>query len=400
MALVLVACTGDQPGDRTGDDPADGAASGIIVVDSVPTLTIGNENSPDYQFSVIVAARRLGSGSILVADRGSQQLRFFDAAGKFTQRAGGPGEGPGEFRDVAWADVAPDGSIFVYDERLRRLSAFTVSGELTRTWRIGEATEGVNLLPIGFLAERSLVWSAWTHPTEEQNPVGSVFRTTSSYLRAELSDSLSELYPKTFPVLAQQPGRRHYAHDLAGADSRILVSLAFTPTPLADVAGGQLYLAASDSLGVMVYDSHGQQVSRIANGAAPATVEAHDVAALQEQLVKSALVEAGGEIAESDVRTFYARLFAAMPMPDRKPIIDALVVGPAGEIWVRQYAADRVETDAATWWVFSRSGQRTALLTLPVSFKVTEIGADYVLGVRRDEMGVEQVQLFELTRQR
>jgi hypothetical protein len=47
--------------------------------------------------------------------------------------------------------------------------------------------------------------------------------------------------------------------------------------------------------------------------------------------------------------------------------------------------------------VFDVDGRRIATVELPERFNLMDAGADYVLGVWRDDLDVEHVQAFELS---
>jgi hypothetical protein len=65
-----------------------------------PALVIGTRTGEMYELSGVAGAARLSGGTIVVADGGSRQLRFFDSTGAFIRAVGGPGDGPGEFREL------------------------------------------------------------------------------------------------------------------------------------------------------------------------------------------------------------------------------------------------------------------------------------------------------------
>ena len=51
-----------------------------------------------------------------------------------------------------------------------------------------------------------------------------------------------------------------------------------------------------------------------------------------------------------------------------------------------------------TWNVFDPEGVLVARVELPENFNPTEIGPDYVLGVGWDDLNIEYVRLYALTR--
>ena len=50
----------------------------------------------------------------------------------------------------------------------------------------------------------------------------------------------------------------------------------------------------------------------------------------------------------------------------------------------------------SVWSVFDAQGRWLGDVTLPARFSPMDIGADYVLGVARDEDGVETVAMYTL----
>ncbi|MFW6201090.1 MAG: hypothetical protein ACOC8B_00810, partial [Gemmatimonadota bacterium] len=91
------------------------------------------------------------------------------------------------------------------------------------------------------------------------------------------------------------------------------------------------------------------------------------------------------------------RLIADMPMPDALPAVDRLQVDATGHVWLRSFEV--AASDQAEWYVFDASdAEFLGCVMLPADLEVTDIGPDYVLGVGRTPVGVEQVQVFNLVR--
>ena len=65
-------------------------------------------------------------------------------------------------------------------------------------------------------------------------------------------------------------------------------------------------------------------------------------------------------------------------------------------VWVQEY---RAEGERHTrWTVFDPFGRAIATVTGPELFTVYDIGKDYIAGVRTDELDVERVEIYRLTR--
>lgn len=83
-------------------------------------------------------------------------------------------------------------------------------------------------------------------------------------------------------------------------------------------------------------------------------------------------------------------------LPKRLPYFEALVPAVNGELWVQEYTG--LSAAATRYLVLDKSGTAIARVPVPPAFRVTEIGSDYVVGIHRDDDGVEMVGVYGLTR--
>jgi hypothetical protein len=67
-------------------------------------------------------------GVIYVGDQAANRIIVFDEAGAVQRVIGRAGEGPGEFRLISAMSTGADGSLYVWDARLRRLTHFATDG--------------------------------------------------------------------------------------------------------------------------------------------------------------------------------------------------------------------------------------------------------------------------------
>jgi hypothetical protein len=80
---------------------------------------------------------------------------------------------------------------------------------------------------------------------------------------------------------------------------------------------------------------------------------------------------------------------------DYYPHFSDLFVDRGNNVWLARFPTDRT-CDCRPWFVFDAEGVWQGAVKLPASIRVLDIGANYVLGVHADELGVESVQLFSL----
>jgi hypothetical protein len=100
---------------------------------------------------------------------------------------------------------------------------------------------------------------------------------------------------------------------------------------------------------------------------------------------------------ETEVPTFIRDVVAALPDPDTRPAYALLLVDPVGNVWAPEHQG-RAERDLPIECaVFGPDGQWLGHVTLPAGF-THEIGEDWMLGVQRDTLEAEHVQLLRIER--
>ena len=96
-------------------------------------------------------------------------------------------------------------------------------------------------------------------------------------------------------------------------------------------------------------------------------------------------------------------------IPDRVPAFSFFLVDDLGFVWVRPYEARRDafalggklywdSPPGGLWMVFTPGGERLDSIEMPAGLEPYEITSDAVVGIRRDELGVEYVDVHRLTR--
>ncbi len=107
---LTFACKGHRNSDTPSAEVRDSAGVRIVEnhtarlalpwrVNHVPSLTIGSvEGDEDYDLHQVTGALRLGGGTVVVANSGTLELRFYDREGRHLRSVGGPGE----FQSLEW----------------------------------------------------------------------------------------------------------------------------------------------------------------------------------------------------------------------------------------------------------------------------------------------------------
>ena len=134
------------------------AVSGARVV-----LTLGRDDHDPEVFGIVNDVAINAQGQIAVLDASAQEVRVFDADGRFSGRFGGVGDGPGEFRRASSIESLSDGRFLV--SMRGRIKIFERSVE---SWQVSAAHD----LPLvgirnSCLAVPDRLFVSSLHPTDE-----------------------------------------------------------------------------------------------------------------------------------------------------------------------------------------------------------------------------------------
>ncbi len=349
------------------------------LLSTEPALRIGVlDGDAAYQLFGIVGATRLTDGRIVVANAGTSELRFFDSTGRHLASVGHQGEGPGEFRSLARLWRGNHDSLYTWDRELGRLSVFDSAGRFARTMRLEVPSGRIAQQVVGQLADGSLV------------AIGS----SGSFLRAEAGRVATDTaffsrFAATGTFLTafrSVPGVAWYGFGAGEQHSFWMVP--FTPGPRWAVAGDRLYLGTGSTPRVEAWSSEGalQQIVSGPDGGSP--VESVDVRRYGDELLALA--------GDDNERRQIERFISDVPFPGRLPAFRALRADALGYLWVERFR--RPGESQPEWLVFEPEGRWLRTVETPLGLRVTEIGAEYVLGIDRDELDVERVLLYELAR--
>ena len=342
-----------------------------------PSLAIGTALGDEpYLFQRIVAARRLGGGAVVVAESGAGELRFLDRDGVFLHAAGGAGEGPGEFRFLSAAWTWSD-TIAAYDNALLRLSVFAPDGGLvgTHSFRPAEGA-GRPAAQMRFEDGTLLVLSAPSGmvPTGRGLLEGAAWR-LDRYARD--GTFLGEIAPLREST--------RWGHDISGLPPMYLpLSLGLG---LFASAGNAVYAGDGVEPSIRRLENDGTVTDLIRWPAPERRVTEGD---------KSRYRTANATPPPAFHPDAWSRYLREVPFPAAMPTYSRLVVDAGGGLWARRFTAPGEESSA--WYVFAEDGVWLGEVDMPRGVRVLEIGADYVLGVRVEHLGVASVVTFPLHR--
>ena len=343
-----------------------------------PILRIGKvAGDPNHMFEQIRSASRMDDGTVVVLEGGTNELRLFDSGGKFVRNLGGTGEGPGEFRFLTEMWVSGD-TIFGFCNLQKRISVFGRGGEVLEDTRI-EVAEGAgspaaqSQLSDGTL----LILSA---------PSGGLAFTLGII---EGSTWRLDRYSRDGRFInnigfVKESDR--WGHDIPGLPSFPYLPLSLGLNPYA--AHGE-YIYAGDPTGGSIerWSGDGELTGVTRWPTSDLRVTGRD---------RGRYREARSEPPQGINPASWNRYLGETPFSDRMPAYARLLIDALGNLWAERYRPPWQQ--GSSWYVFDERGVWLGELAVPRGLRIFEIGADYLLGLERDELGVPFVVMLPLVR--
>lgn len=392
VATLLSACGLDNAGgpiftvrdsagiaiaENRGEPPAGG---GGWAVSSEPTLQIGAmEGDEAYLLFRVWGAARLSDGRIAVANNRAPDVRIFDAEGRHLRTFGRRGEGPEDFNSPVLVGTLPGDTLVVVDRLLRRINLYHPDEGFIRGATAVPEILGY-LLTEGMFSSGSVLIqrSIWT----EDLPNG-LFRFPTLYLSVAPDGSLEHDF-------GELPGDETVfsAREVEGGVMTMSSERPFGRSPRVAVAGDRFFFGPQDTYEIEVREQNGTLTRLIRRDKAPAPVTDAHVSSLMEEILD--------ETTDTDQNREFRRMFREAPIPELHPAYGYIYADALGFLWVEEYRLPGDRTRFTT--IFDPEGRMVGSLTLPERFQVFEIGEDYLLGRGVDDLGVEYLRLYRLSR--
>ena len=349
-----------------------------LSVETEPLLSVGVVTGDTLQeFDRVVTPFVLPDGRLVVPLGGSSEIRVFTRDGEFVEGLGGGGDGPGEFRYLSAAWPRGD-TIEAFDGRLRRVTRFLPDG-------------AVDVVALASGEYPDMV--AALGPMEEGWAVGGV-AVGGPGRRDVLMFHHFDRDGTHLGELASSGGMIRYAGgNYSGPEPT-------SPRSVFRSDGTRLYFGDTLEPLIRGVRSPGTVDVEIA-WTAPQSGSAEDVF---DEVIDAAVLRAGPERAEESRQ----RLEAA-PSSTQLSVFWDFHVDPAGFIWIQPYepTAHAFAVGApyrggvgsgGAWQVMTPDGRFAGSVDVPDGLEVTQITRAAVVGIRRDELGVETVHVHRVNR--
>ncbi len=306
-------------------------------------------------------------------------LRIFSGTGQHLRTFGNRGEGPGEFNSPVLMGTLPGDTLVVVDRLLRRLYLFDPDQGFVRGSTADPAIPGY-LLTSGMFSSGSVL--VWTSEWDVDLPNG-LFRFPIQYRSIAPNGRVETDF-------GELPGdeRLFSSRQAEGGTLAITSERPFGKAAVAAVRGTRFFYGSQDQYEIRVYDQTGALARLIRRGKEPAPVTDANVRALMEEMVDRA--------EDTDQAREFRQMYRDAQIPRYLPAYGPIYADALGLLWVEEYRLPGDTTRTAT--IFDTDGRMVGSLELPGALRIEEIGRDYLLGRFADEMGVEYLRIYDLTR--
>ena len=389
LALIIAAgCQADA-----GSSP-DAFATNLWTL-SEREVRIGSVDDPDYIFGPIGGLSVGPDGLLYTMHWGEGTIRRWTTDGAPAGSVGREGEGPGEFQQAVRMGFFGD-SLWVWDMEAYRVSYFDLEGvflgSVSPKVEIGSRAESpprpdrplrdgsfIGMAPMwsGGIARGTLTETPIVHIAADGNRLARIWE-----IPHEPRDIFAILSDGGFGgSYSSQPFGDGHIPSIGESGVLVLERRAWTGTGEATVKVTKIGLAGDTLFTAAVpYDP------------VPLPAERYDSAVavkVDQWRDRSGPFSAS----EADIRK-------AMYRPSYLPAVRGFTQAEDGTIWLRRY--DPVESETGEqmteWWVLDAEGSPLALALTPVGLSMRVISGDTVWGVERDELGVEYIVRYRLTK--
>jgi hypothetical protein len=368
-------------------------ASRIAIADE-PELVLGGGGAlsgADHEFFQIRGVSQLRDGTLVVANGGSRELRFYGGDGHFLRSIGRDGSGPGEFRQLTSLWLMAGDTLVVWDRPSMRLQHFSPDGAFIRATSLVTAPFAAGFLglppqPQAVLEDgRAVVFLQSRSPGAGSDGIPE---------RQPLLISLHQRDERGWDSVRVAPGWEQ----VFGPEGESY-NYEFGAYTVAAGAGATIAVADAARFRVDLFNADGRLVS-VLSAAVPAIPVTVDVIEGQIRHMVDWVPFTADQNYVERLRSAYSARHAAF-----LPEVRALFVDSDERIWVERFNVPG--SGPSRWEVFARDGAWIGRVELPEGFARGlsdyrsapgfSIAAGRLAGVWKDpETGVETVRVYRL----
>lgn len=346
-----------------------------------PELVVGGLTSQrPYEFTTAGDARILDDGRLLVTHCSNPpELRLYAGDGGFLRSLSGPGTGPGQCNFILHTWMAGD-TVILYDPSLARITYVDVAGGPAHVLDL-------NAAGLSDIEDSAPLWisrfddGAFLGRPNDSDPVQDG--------RARVPFHYVSFYPDgmTLDTIVEARGTERVVAEL-GTPREDVRTVLFSPFTHARAHGNNVYLADSHAFWIEEVDRDGTLLRRFGRTWEPVEIGRGFRRDYREQRVDAAPASRRGAVRREMTRAVFAEHF---PAHDGQLLLD-----PTDHLWVGHVLTPGDED--RSWSVFDPEGRWLGEVHVPGPLRITDIGADYVVGIWRAADGVQTIRRFELVK--
>jgi hypothetical protein len=356
-----------------------------LRVSSRPITQIGVQSGDrNQQFNRVSDAALLSDGTIVIADRGSAQIRFFDRNGGFLRKTGREGQGPGEFRQLTHLHVVDGDSLIAWDAIGSRFTVFTPSGAVARTFspKGGPPSRAVTVVD-GLMADGGFFGY---RTTREPPPLREAITRDTLAMAVFTRDGQ---YVRDVGVFLGHETRQHSAGRGVGPSGVMgnmwsVKGVPFARETLFQTSRDLLYVGDGMTYDIQAHDRAGRLTRIIRIRQEPRSVTPRMIERFRSEPGRIHF-QRGPRVDPNVNRALFPKVL---------PAYAALRVDGAQRLWVQDYPAPG--ENEGQWNVFERDGTYAGRVTTPKDVYVLHIGTAHLIGIWRDELDVEYVRVYSV----
>lgn len=361
--------------------PAWSPDAGWRIDAEAPRMVVGGlAGQRPYEFTTVGDARLLEDGRLLVTHCSNPpELRLYGQNGAFLRNLGGQGSGPGQCNFILHSWIARDTAI-LYDPSLARITYFPLAGGTAHVLDLDAAG-------LGDVEDSAPLWVSRFGDGSLLGRPNRADPTENGRTRAPFYFVRLDPATMTVDTLIAARGSEYVVQNL-GTAQEVVQPVLFSPFTHGLAHGDHLYLADSNDFWIEERDGGGALVRRFGRTWEPVAIDRRFRRTYGEQQVAAAPTSHRAEVRAEMARAVFADHFPAHE--------GEMIVDPDGNLWIVHV---RVPGDVdRAWSVFSPEGRWLGEVHVPVGLRVTDVGADYVVGVWRDREGVQTIRVFDLVK--
>lgn len=351
-------------------------------LDAQNVVVLGNAEGETIELWQVNGVTRLSDGRFAVLNGGTGQVFYFDAEGRLLRTVGGQGGGPTEFVSAKAFVRVPGDTLGVLD-LLGKQVLFGPHGEFIRNLPFDRKPEGdppMSFFPVAPLSDGSILGTG--RRSQELISSGPWFRPAIHLLRKDSTGTTIGNYGRYGELLQERIEEKEPMSVVVPPFYRSTFYAAGGDTP-------RVLVGDNDRFELRVFDLDGslRQVIRLRRNAPPVTPAQID----------DWKKERRADPAIASRLPQFERAWAEMTVPETHPAFGPpLGISTDGHFWVAENPTPGASPRRLH--MFDPQGVYLGDLPVPVGLSLAEIGPDYFLGVFEDELDVETVRVYRLTR--